>query len=51
MGDVVENKTCADWLTALNEPHEFNKAPRAVTKENRHEEIGERAMAALNSYG
>jgi hypothetical protein len=59
MGDV-ENKTCgvwftassscADWLTALNEPHEFDKH-EPVPKENRHEEIGERAMAALNSYG
>jgi hypothetical protein len=40
--------TCADWLTALNEPHELDKH-EPVPKENRHEEIGERAMAALNS--
>ena len=43
MGD-----SCAHWLTALNEPHEFDKH-EPVPKENRHEEIGERAMAALNS--
>jgi len=35
-------------LTALNGPHEFDKH-EPVPKENRHEEIGERAMAALNS--
>jgi hypothetical protein len=40
--------SCADWLTALNGPHEFDKH-EPVPKENRHEEIGERAMAALNS--
>jgi hypothetical protein len=32
----------------LNGPHEFDKH-EPVPKENRHEEIGERAMAALNS--
>ena len=32
----------------LNEPHELDKH-EPVPKENRHEEIGERAMAALNS--
>ena len=56
MGDV-ENKTCgvrftacscADWLTALNGRHEFERHG-PVPKENRHEEIGERAVAALNS--
>jgi len=32
----------------LNGPHEFDKH-EPVPKDNRHEEIGERAMAALNS--
>jgi hypothetical protein len=32
----------------LNGPHEFDKHG-PVPKENRHEEIGERAIAALNS--
>jgi hypothetical protein len=35
MGD-----SCAHWLTALNEPHEFDKH-EPVPKENRHEEGGE----------
>jgi hypothetical protein len=34
----------------LNGPHEFDKH-EPVPKENRHEEIGERAIAAQQHYG
>jgi hypothetical protein len=47
MGDV-ENKTCADWLTASNGPHEFDNTSRCP-KKNEYEEDGERVMATLDS--